>query len=39
MVVDAGLTPVGEAKYADSLGFFITLLYRLIYKKNRGGEF
>lgn len=37
MVVDTGLTPVGEAKYADSLGFFITLLYRLIYKKNRGG--
>jgi 2-polyprenyl-3-methyl-5-hydroxy-6-metoxy-1,4-benzoquinol methylase len=36
MVLGAGLTPVGQARYADSLGFFITLLYKLI--NNKSGD-
>lgn len=29
MIAGAGLKPVGRAKYADCLGFFMTLLYKL----------
>jgi SAM-dependent methyltransferase len=36
MVLNAGLTPVCEGRYADSLGFFITLIYKLL--NNKSGD-
>ncbi|OAV67579.1 bifunctional 3-demethylubiquinone-9 3-methyltransferase/ 2-octaprenyl-6-hydroxy phenol methylase [Bacteroidales bacterium Barb6] len=33
-IIHAGLVPVCNAKYADSLGFFVTLLYKLINKSD-----
>ncbi|OAV75576.1 bifunctional 3-demethylubiquinone-9 3-methyltransferase/ 2-octaprenyl-6-hydroxy phenol methylase [Bacteroidales bacterium Barb7] len=33
-IIHAGLVPVCNAKYADSLGFFVTLLYKLINKND-----
>lgn len=37
-VRQAGLTPVGSARYADSLGFLAALLYRLTDKSGRIGR-
>ncbi|MDR1356678.1 MAG: class I SAM-dependent methyltransferase [Tannerellaceae bacterium] len=34
MILEAGLTPCGKAEYADSLGFLITLLYKLVNRKS-----
>jgi SAM-dependent methyltransferase len=34
MMAGAGLTPLYKARYADSIGFFVSLLYKLINRKS-----
>ncbi len=34
VITNAGLNPIKKAQYADSLGFFVTLLFKLVGNKN-----
>jgi uncharacterized membrane protein len=34
MIAASGLTPINKARYADSIGFFVSLLYKLINRKS-----
>jgi SAM-dependent methyltransferase len=38
MMIAAGLSPLYKARYADSLGFFVSLLYKLINRKSGSGS-